>query len=124
MTSILYNYDTFRRKMIEMDMHFRGNPEPGSLAPDFDLPKVAGGRFHLSEYREQRPVLIEFGSITCPMASGARTGLINLFNDFKDSIEVVSVYVREAHPGEHYPHHRNAEQKMRQACDWGNRKIS
>ena len=52
------------------------------------------------------------------MTTGARPGLINLFNDFKDRVEVVSVYVREAHPGENYPHHMSVEQKMQQARDW------
>ena len=64
MTAEPYNFDTFRREMVKKDMHFRGGPESGSFAPDFDLPTVVGGRFHLSEYRGQRPVLIEFGSIT------------------------------------------------------------
>lgn len=59
-----YNYDTFRRHMFKEDLHFRGGPEPGQLAPDFDLPTIDGARFRLSEYRGQRPVLIEFGSIT------------------------------------------------------------
>ena len=59
-----YNYDTFRRHMMQEDMHFRGGPEPGQMAPDVDLPTVAGGRFRLSEHRAQRPVPLEFGSIT------------------------------------------------------------
>jgi hypothetical protein len=59
-----YNYDTFRRHMFKEDMHFRGGPEPGHEAPDFDLPTVDGGRFHLAEYRGRGPVLIEFGSVT------------------------------------------------------------
>ena len=59
-----YNYDTFRRHMMQEHMHFRGGPEPGQTAPDFDLPTVDGGRFRLSEYRGKQPVLIEFGSIT------------------------------------------------------------
>jgi hypothetical protein len=58
-----YNYDTFRRHMMNEDMHFRGGPKPGESAPDFDLPTVDGGRFRLSEHRG-RPVLIEVGSIT------------------------------------------------------------
>ncbi len=37
------NYDTFRRHVRQEDIHFRGGPEPGQLAPDFDLPTVAGG---------------------------------------------------------------------------------
>lgn len=118
MAAPTYNYDSFRRDMMKADMHFRGGPEPGSVAPDFDLPTVAGGRFHLRHYAGQRPVLIEFGSITCPMTSGARPGLIKLFNDFRERVKVVSVYVREAHPGENYPQHLSAEQKMRQASDW------
>jgi AhpC/TSA family len=59
-----YNYDTFRRHMMQQDMHFRGGPAPGQAAPDFDLPTLGGERFRLSQYRGQRPVLIEFGSIT------------------------------------------------------------
>lgn len=64
MTEEPYNYDTFRRHMIKEDMHFRGGPEPGMLAPDIDLPTVEGGRFRLSAHRGKRPVLIQFGSIT------------------------------------------------------------
>jgi hypothetical protein len=59
-----YNYDTFRRHMMHEDLHFRGGPAPGQVAPDVDLPTVAGGRFHLREYRSRRPVLLEFGSIS------------------------------------------------------------
>ncbi|MCA1573710.1 MAG: redoxin domain-containing protein [Acidobacteria bacterium] len=59
-----YNYDTFRRHMVKEDMHFPGGPEPGQLAPDFNLPTVDGGRFRLSDHRGKRPVLIQFGSVT------------------------------------------------------------
>lgn len=118
MTAQSYNYDTFHHEMMKRDMHYRGGPAPGSVAPEFDLPTVAGGTFKLSAHRGQRPVLIEFGSITCPMTAGARPGLLALFNEFKDRIAVVSVYVREAHPGQNYPNHRSAEQKMRQARTW------
>ncbi|MCA1573711.1 MAG: hypothetical protein LC770_04075 [Acidobacteria bacterium] len=52
------------------------------------------------------------------MTAGARPGFLNLYQDFKDRVEFVSVYVREAHPGERYPHHTSDEQKMRHARDW------
>src|SRR5437588_12823405 len=52
------------------------------------------------------------------MTAGARPGLINLHRDFGGNVEFVSVYVREAHPGENYPHHTTDEQKMRHARDW------
>ncbi|MBI2876582.1 MAG: hypothetical protein HYY20_06850 [Candidatus Tectomicrobia bacterium] len=52
------------------------------------------------------------------MTAGARPGLIDLYKDFKDRVQFVSVYVREAHPGENYPHHISFGQKMRHARDW------
>lgn len=52
------------------------------------------------------------------MTAGARPGFLNLYRDFKDRIEFVAVYVREAHPGELYPHHMSEEQKMSHARDW------
>ncbi len=64
MTTESYNYDTFRRHMMQEDMHFRGGPVPGQMAPEFDLPTIKGDRIRLSSFRGQRPVLIEFGSIT------------------------------------------------------------
>jgi hypothetical protein len=52
------------------------------------------------------------------MTAGARPGLKNLYADFGNRVEFVSVYVREAHPGENYPHHTSDEQKERHARDW------
>lgn len=52
------------------------------------------------------------------MTRGARPGLNNLYDDFGDQIAFLSIYVREAHPGEIYPHHTSDEQKMRHARDW------
>jgi hypothetical protein len=59
-----YNYDTFKKEMVQKDLHFPGGPGPGSPAPDFNLPTLDGRRFRLSDYRGERPVLIQFGSIT------------------------------------------------------------
>jgi Iodothyronine deiodinase len=52
------------------------------------------------------------------MTAGARPGLKNLHKDFGDRVQFVSIYVREAHPGERYPHHTSEAQKMRHARDW------
>ena len=52
------------------------------------------------------------------MTAGARPGLLHLYKDFGDRVQFVSVYVREAHPGENYPHHTSEGQKMRHARDW------
>jgi hypothetical protein len=52
------------------------------------------------------------------MTAGARPGLTELHEDFGDRVQFVSIYAREAHPGENYPHHTSEEQKMRHARDW------
>ncbi len=52
------------------------------------------------------------------MTAGARLGLIKLFADFETSVRFFTIYVREAHPGERYPHHTSNEQKMRHAREW------
>ncbi len=41
-------------------------PKLGERAPDFDLPDVGGKRHRLSDLRGV-PVVIEFGSYTCPI---------------------------------------------------------
>lgn len=118
MNNLSYPYDNFRLDMMHMAMHFDGGPEPGAMAPNFDLPTVAGGRFNLQSYFGERMVLIEFGSITCPMASAARRSLTSLYEQFREHLEIVSVYVREAHPSDAYPQPRIARQKLRHASDW------
>lgn len=52
------------------------------------------------------------------MTRGARPGLKKLYRAFGDRVAFVSVHVREAHPGDRYPHHASDEQKMRHAEDW------
>lgn len=64
MTDRPYNYDTFRRPMVEEDMGFSGGPRSGEPAPEIDLPTVDGGRFRLGDHRGVRPVLLQFGSAT------------------------------------------------------------
>ena len=59
-----YNYVSFRKEMVQKDLHFPDGPEPGQVAPDFDLPTVDGGRFRLRDHHGRQPVLIQFGSIT------------------------------------------------------------
>jgi hypothetical protein len=52
------------------------------------------------------------------MTAGARSGLKKLHRQFGDQLRFVSIYVREAHPGERYPHHTSDQQKMEHASDW------
>jgi len=60
-----YNYDTFTRsegagKSIDFKVRLRA----GDDAPDFELTTIEGDRVSLSQFRSQKHVLLEFGSIT------------------------------------------------------------
>jgi hypothetical protein len=61
-----YNFTHFRTKHLIADMHAtlqQQGIQPGALAPDFELPRVDGASWRLSEQRG-KPILLHFGSIT------------------------------------------------------------
>jgi hypothetical protein len=61
-----YNYEHFRAKYLLEDGQRtirRSGVRPGSIAPDFELPRADGGTVRLSELRGA-PVLLHFGSFT------------------------------------------------------------
>lgn len=61
-----YNFEHFRPRHLGYDAKatiLEYGVNPGEEAPDFRLPRVGGGEFHLESYRG-RPVLLHFGSFT------------------------------------------------------------
>jgi hypothetical protein len=88
---------------------------PGDMAPDFALQDIDGKTWRLSELRGQ-PVVLIFGSGTCPMTTGSLPGLNMLHQERRhDGVQWLMLYVREAHPGEEMPAHQSIEQKRQQA---------
>jgi hypothetical protein len=66
MTVDEYNFEHFRLGQIVADAKrsiANLGVQPGTLAPDFDLPLAGGGRVQLSALRG-KPVLLHFGSCT------------------------------------------------------------
>ena len=59
-----YNFESFHRGLIKHDMQLPPGPAPGEMAPEFVLPTTDGREFRLSAFRGNKPVLIQFGSIT------------------------------------------------------------
>jgi thiol-disulfide isomerase/thioredoxin len=116
--ALVYNHDTFQRGMAG-EQRFQDAPRPGDRAPDFDLPATEhGARFRLSARREKRPVLVTFGALTCPYTLAAVPAVRELHAAFADRIDLVTVYVREMHPGERRAQARNLHEKMRLAREW------
>lgn len=105
-----YNYPHFRFAQEEDEVAFwRDNAPPlGFEAPGFELPTLEGGTWSLEEHRG-RPVVIEFGSYTCPIFCGHAQPMEQLTEQHPEA-DFIVIYVREAHPGEvTRPHESDAD---------------
>jgi thiol-disulfide isomerase/thioredoxin len=71
----------------------------GERAPDFVLKDVQGREFRLSDRTGQTPVVIEFGSYTCPYCIATLEPMKSLARKYNGKVEFVIVYCKEAHPG-------------------------
>lgn len=63
----------------------------------------------------QGPLLIVSASITCPMAAAAAGPLEQLYEQFGDRVTFLTLYTREAHPGEEYPQPESLDRKIAHA---------
>lgn len=106
-----YNYSHFKAK--DYDLASFPGPRVGDQMPDFKLTRIDGSEVHLSELRDKRLVL-ETGSVTCPMYS-ARVPAMKRLAQLHPDTRFVVLYVREAHPGERLGPHSSDEQKHRAA---------
>jgi len=113
-----YNYDRFRREMLQSNPADRWSraPEPGDAAPDFELRSLDGELVKLSDFKESCNVVLTFGSATCPQTAASIGGLRSLAREFpRNDVQFLFVYVREAHPGIELPAHHSIEDKARAA---------
>jgi len=93
-------------------MAWRGGLAAGEQMPDFDLETTDGGHVRKADFVGVKPLLLSFGSVTCPMTIDANPKLKHLYEQFGEHIAFVSLYVREAHPGDRYPQPETEEQKI------------
>lgn len=72
-------------------------PAQGDKAPAFELKDIHGESVSL-ESLLGKPVVIEFGSYTCPIFRRKVEAIENLRQEFGDRVNWVLIYTREAHP--------------------------
>ena len=71
----------------------------GSEATDFELARPSAGTpVRLSGFRGKQPVVLIFGSYTCPKFRSQVASLNALFDRFHSRALFLLVYIREAHP--------------------------
>jgi len=108
---LAYNYAHFSLDNRTMDR--LGGADVGEAAPDFTATRLDGTEVALSDYRG-KPVVLETGSLTCPMYAGRIDAMNALVSRFPD-IAFLVLYVREAHPGERIGPHRTRADKIANA---------
>jgi len=106
-----YNYRHFGPEYYNFRT-FDG-PEPGDRAPDFEAVTLEGETVEFSEFRGSW-VVLETGSITCPITDSKVHVMDELQKQFEDVVFTL-LYTREAHPGEHYDAHDSFEDKLQRA---------
>lgn len=116
-TSDRYRFDHPTIATVLSDMRIpKSDPGPGDQAPTFDLPTTDGGKVSSDDLvQDGRPVLLVFGSLTCPVTESAGEGLRELHARYGDMIRFVMVNVREAHPGATTRQPGTTEHKLRNA---------
>jgi len=86
----------------------REGPAIHAMAPDFELAD-AGGRnaVRLSDFRGKSPVVLVFGSYTCPNFRASADALKNLDQRYGRQAPFFLVYIREAHATGNWQSTRN-----------------
>jgi thiol-disulfide isomerase/thioredoxin len=115
-TDAEYPYKKFTMRLLFRDLRFRsGTAVAGDRLPSFDLLTTEGESTSIESLAGGNPVLLIFGSLTCPMTASAMPTLKGLYREFGERVEFVMVNVREAHPGEHYPQPETVDEKLAHA---------
>ena len=112
-----YRYKNFTMKLLFRDLRFnKSAPKAGDEFPKFDLMTTTGDQIKKSDYISKKPLLMIFGSLTCPMTASAIPSLKRLHEKFNGQVEFVMLNVREAHPGELIQQPEATAQKMTNAA--------
>jgi hypothetical protein len=109
-----YRAKHFERADLSRDAKFRGGPRPGNEFPDFNLETIDGPRLRKRDLMG-KPMLMTFGSVTCPNTASANPLLKQLHRDFGHEVEFVTLYVRERNPGERLGQPTSGEEKREHA---------
>jgi len=102
--------DTVRRLQQDAEAKDAG-PQINAFAPDFDLAEVGTKRqVRLSDFRGKTPVVLVFGSYSCPNFRASAQALNALFERYGRQAGFFLVYIREAHAAGDWQSTRNVRE--------------
>jgi len=112
----VYRYKRFTTGLLFRDLSFGKQVlGPGDSLPSFELITTSGDRLENHDVLGEKPVLLIFGSMTCPNTASAAPTVQDLYEEFGDRIDFLMLYVREAHPGEHFSQAETMQEKLEHA---------
>ncbi|MBO6504581.1 MAG: redoxin domain-containing protein [Kordiimonadaceae bacterium] len=111
-----YRYESISMGLMFDDMRFSKNGvQPGQIVPNFDVFTTEGEKLKLYDLSAGKPLLLVTGSLTCPMTISSIPSVSDLHRKLGDKVNIVLVYVREAHPGEKVPQPKSLAEKIEHA---------
>jgi len=113
-----YNYSSFRE--VPPDNAEPQGPAPGEPFPtDFSVYDLNGSRISISSLWADKPLVLEFGSVSCPIFQGNGPSMEEIYQKYDagtaEKARVGLLYVREAHPGWFRSPHDDISQKLTNA---------
>ncbi|MCF6302513.1 MAG: hypothetical protein L3J13_04840 [Devosiaceae bacterium] len=113
-----YNYDKFSAD--EYDLSNFAGPKAGDKAPDALFTMADGSFRRLLDFSEEF-LVVELGSVTCPLFQSRRKTMAQLSIHYSQ-VKFVVLYIREAHPGAEIKQHAQMQDKYfsAQQLDDGN----
>lgn len=93
----------------EIGAHHPG-PMLGEQAPDFQLKDVDGQTHQLKDYVSEKPVVLIFGNFTCGPFRSQAGNVRDLIERYSNRVNILMVYVREAHPSDGWNMVRNRKE--------------
>lgn len=91
-------------------------PKVNEMAPLFALPDAATGKkVSLTDFRGKSPLVIVFGSYTCPNFRSSSDSLKRLYRTYGARIPFLLVYIREAHASGAWQSTRNVRDDIEMA---------
>jgi hypothetical protein len=114
-TDKAYRFDHFDLQVMLSDLRFsKAALAMSRIDMQQQVQLLDGVSVSLKSLSAGKPLVLITASITCPMTISSLSDLTALV-DVEEDFSVVFVYVREAHPGDHFPQAQDIETKRNYA---------